>query len=377
MARILLVFEYPTVNGGEQSLLALLPLLEERGFEFAAIAPADGPLADRLGAMKVEVAPPAWVIAGKRLDQSAARDVLSQQLAGSACHLLHANSLAMSRFTGPVARQMGLPSVGHLRDIVGLSSAAVDDVNCHTRLVAVSRATRDFHVAQGVDAERISVVYNGVNTERFRPRARSGWLHRELGLPAGTPLVGCIGQLIARKGQDVLVAAAPQIVASVTSGAAAPHFVFVGARYSQKGEAVEYEARLRAAFDTGPLAGRGHFLGVRNDVELLLPELSVLAHPARQEPLGRVLLEAAAAGTPIVATEVGGTREIFPAQCEAALVVRPDDPVALSDAVSALLANPGCGRRLASAARRRIEQHFALEQAVCNLASIYRAVLGE
>ena len=61
-----------------------------------------------------------------------------------------------------------------------------------------------------------------------------------------------------------------------------------------------------------PLAGRVHFLGNRHDVAQLLSECTALVHAARQEPLGRVLLEAAACGTAVVATDVGGTREIFP-----------------------------------------------------------------
>ena len=97
--------------------------------------------------------------------------------------LLHANSLAMGRLSGPVAAELGLPSVSHLRDIIRLSSQAVADLNCHARLLAVSQATRDFHVAAGLAAEKLHVVYNGVDLEEFRPRSPTGYLHRELGLP--------------------------------------------------------------------------------------------------------------------------------------------------------------------------------------------------
>ena len=111
--------------------------------------------------------------------------------------------------------------------------------------------------------------------------------------------------------------------------------MIVGQRYSQKQEALEYERQVHAAADSGPLRGRVHFLGVRNDVDRLLNEFTLLAHPARQEPLGRVLLEAAAAGVPVVATDVGGTREIFPAETASACLVPPDDPAALAAAIVA------------------------------------------
>ena len=64
------------------------------------------------------------------------------------------------------------------------------DLNCHARLLAVSEATRRFHVAAGLDGQKARVVYNGVDLARFRPRPGTGWLHEELGFPADAFLVG-------------------------------------------------------------------------------------------------------------------------------------------------------------------------------------------
>jgi glycosyltransferase involved in cell wall biosynthesis len=111
-----------------------------------------------------------------------------------------------------------------------------------------------------------------------------------------------------RKGLDTLLAAAGRIA----GGQPNAHFLIVGQRYSQKQEAFEYEAALHAVASQPPLAGRVHFLGLRDDMPGLLNELALLVHAARQEPLGRVLLEAAASAVPVIATAVGGTAEIFP-----------------------------------------------------------------
>ena len=89
------------------------------------------------------------------------------------------------------------------------------------------------------------------------------------------------------------------------------HYVIIGQRHSEKTESRQFERDLLDA-SARALVGRVHFLGRRNDVGRLLAELTLLAHPARQEPLGRVLLEAVAAGVAVVATAVGGTPEIFP-----------------------------------------------------------------
>ena len=73
----------------------------------------------------------------------------------------------MSRLVGPVTAELGIPSMGHIRDIVSLSAKAMADVNCNTRLLAVSHATRDYHVAAGLDADKAFVLYNGVDLQRF------------------------------------------------------------------------------------------------------------------------------------------------------------------------------------------------------------------
>jgi glycosyltransferase involved in cell wall biosynthesis len=277
----------------------------------------------------------------------------------------------MGRLSGPVAADLRLPGLSHLRDIIKLSAAAVADLNRHVRLLAVSRATRDFHAAQGLAAEKLRVLYNGIDLQEFHPRAPSGWLHARLGLPADAPLVGAIGQLVMRKGHDVLARAAAGLAARLPLA----HWILAGARYSQKPEAVEYEAALRRTF-AASMSGRVHFLGTLETIADLLPELTMLIHPSRQEPLGRVLLEAAASGVACIATDVGGTREIFPPAESAARLVPAGDAEALAAAIAELMQNPEERARLGLAARRRAEAAFDIRQAAAGLVRHYRDARG-
>jgi glycosyltransferase involved in cell wall biosynthesis len=151
-----------------------------------------------------------------------------------------------------------------------------------------------------------------------------------------------------------------------------PHLLIIGERYSGKAESRQFEADLRTAAG-GALAGRLHFLGFRLDVDRILSELTLLVHPARQEPLGRVLLEAAAAGVAVIATDVGGTREIFPPECRAARLVPPESAPALARAIAELLADPRERARLATAARGRIEQCFDRTRAAAALVEQYES----
>ncbi len=368
---VLLLCEYATLLGGEQSMLSTFEGIAAAGFTPTVICPAEGRLRDTLRSRGVETLSLAMHDdSGRRLALDEIRQALAELLKRRRGDLLHANSLSMGRLSGPVAAELGLASIAHLRDIIRISGQAMKDLNRHRRLLAVSEATRQYHVAAGMTAERTHVLHNGVDLQRFHPRKPDGYLHRELGLPPGVALIGTIGQIGLRKGQDV-VAQAARIVAE---DAPDVHYLFVGERYSGKDESRRFEADLRAA-DSGQLEGRLHFLGFRDDVDRLLGELTMLVHPARQEPLGRVLLEAAASGTPVIATDVGGTREIFPPESAAARLVPPDQPETLARAIRGLLDDEPLRIRMAAAARQRAEEAFHVDRAVEGLVEHYRATL--
>ncbi len=372
--RVALVFEFGTLSGGERSMLAVVEWLAQRrsGWRFVALAPRRGPLAEALAEAGVELRPfELRDVSGRKQPLDQAVDRLAGTVARCQVDLVHANSLSMARLLGRAAPALDVPAAGHIRDIVRLSRAAVHDVNQNRLLVAVSQATADFHAAQGVALSRLRVVYNGVDCDRFRPRPATGWLRRELGIPPDALLVGTVGQICLRKAQDVLAQAAVQVVRRAPD----VHFLLVGARFSQKDESVLLEERARQTVRQAGVEAQVHWLGYRHDVPELLNELDVLAHPARQEPLGRVLLEAAASGVPVVATDVGGTREIFapdrPGQPPAAQLVPPDDPTALAEAVLELRRRPDLRRRLARAARQRAVRLFSVDRAAVALADVW------
>ncbi len=239
-------------------------------------------------------------------------------------------------------------------------------------LVAVSQATRDFHVEQGVDAANCVVLHNGVDLDEFRPRPPTYYLHRELHLAPRSRLLATIGQLGPRKGVDTVLAAA----ARLATGCPPVHWLVVGERTSTKRESVDFELRLHAMADAPPLAGHLHFLGRREDVPAILNECELLVHAARQEPLGRVLLEAASSGIATVATDVGGTREIFPTESDGALLVLSDEADVFAGAVGQLLRDDAFRQRVSYGVRRRAVQRFNIRRSADRLIELYRETIA-
>jgi glycosyltransferase involved in cell wall biosynthesis len=406
--RIAIVFEFSTLNGGERSMLSILEFLQTSGdFDFFAIGPPEGRLADALKQRKIPLF--AWSVHdtfGHRRPAEEIEATLSGLIKSIQPQLIHANSLAMSRIVGRLAIGLNAPTSGHLRDIIKLSAASIADLNRNQRLIAVSQATRGFHVDQGLDERRIVVVHNGVDLNRFRPRIATGWLCAELGLPwrdpsvflkdpsransknrrtatpldvpdlfsqhdsNGARLIACIGQIGLRKGHDVLAAAAPKIVEQIPN----LHFLIIGERTSQKPESVEFEREISRQFHQAGLSDRLHLLGHREDIAEILGEVELLVHPANQEPFGRVLLEATAAGVPIVATNVGGTSEIV-ADNWTGRLVPPRDPDALSESVIQIMGDSTISQTFGSNARNKAVDEFSQEFAATRLAAVWHAIL--
>ncbi|MEE3372409.1 MAG: glycosyltransferase family 4 protein [Planctomycetota bacterium] len=369
--RILIFCEFARLHGAEHSLLSVLESVSAAGFELHVAAPPAGALAVEIRRRDIVLLPLEFPAAATHQRQTERRKVIRSVLRQSQPDLVHTNSLAMSRITGPLVAEMDLRSLGHLRDILRLSRQAISDLNCHTRLLAVSAATRNWHVDQGVDAHRTFVLHNGVDLEAFAPRPLPGHLHAELQLAPDVPLVGTVGQIGMRKGTDLFLQAACQIASSNPSA----QFVVFGERTSEKAEARQLECQLQARAQQSPLAGRCHFMGYRSCMSQWLNELTILVHPARQEPLGRVLLEAAASGLSIVATAVGGTNEIFPSATHSAIVVPPDNVEQLAGAVKLLLKDKERRRALGRAARARAETAFDRQQSAAGLISHYHQLL--
>nr|ADI22069.1 glycosyltransferase [uncultured myxobacterium HF0200_08J13] len=369
MKRVAILFEYPSVNGGENSMLAALQHLASNAateFHFAAIAPGSGALPDRLDELGIERQPLSiFADDGQRRPRDVVEDDIRTAVAELRPNLLHANSLSMGRWLGRIAHTLDVPVTAHLRDIIGLSNSAIRDLNRNVRLIAVSDATRDFHVAQGIEPARICVVRNGINADSFAPCERSRRAVRsELAIPEEAITVLTAGQIGLRKGLDTLAEAAVSLSAT-HSGI---HWLLAGERFSTKAESIAFEQAIDQRFRSAGNQLTYHRLGWRSDMHRVMSAADMLVHAARQEPLGRVLLEAAAAGLAIVATDVGGTSEILRHE-ESALLVPPDQPRSMAAAIKGLVEDQNARLRLGHAARLDIQSGFQLENSALRLAA--------
>lgn len=255
------------------------------------------------------------------------------------------------------ARRAGVPLLIHTehgrrrpdpwldRLIDGMAARRTDVV------VAVSDAlARQLAATVVRDAGRIRVILNGVDTGRFRPRADSGVLRRDLDILPGAPIVGSIGRLEPIKGYDVMIAAFARLVAD-WSGNARPVLVVAG-----EGSGRADLMRRVESYGLGDLV---RLPGWRDDVHDLHSAFAVFTLSSRSEGTSVSLLEAMSAGLCPVVTDVGGNRAVL-GEALSHRLVASENPEALATAWRAALSDVERRRGDAVAARQRVEQAFGL-----------------
>ncbi len=289
--------------------------------------------------------------------------------------LLHTHSNrpnVVGRMAGALFRSQGLAVVAHYHNqyddkwerdpaMLSLERRLVASTDA---MIAVSESVRR-HVADniGVDEQRIDVIPNGVDASAFTGVDRSD-ARRALLLDATRPVVGLIGRITEQKGQEDFVEAALAIAVE------RPETLFVMVGFA---EDAELQQRLRQKIAVFGLSDRIRFLGNRDDMASVYAALDLVVAPSRWEGFGLMLIEAMAAGRPIVATRVGAIPEIV-RDGRTGVLVEPRDAQALARAITGMLDDPQ--RRIAMGEAGRLESiRYGWSSATAQTAAVYERAL--
>lgn len=230
-------------------------------------------------------------------------------------------------------------------------------------MVTVSDDIKRFVVEQaGVSAARIHVIHNGIGCADPVDVAVQERLRTELGIVHGTRVVAVVGSLYPVKGHRYLLDAVPAVLA------ACPSTVFLIAGRGEQEATLREQAR-RLGIETAV-----QFLGFRADVPALLAIADLFVLPSLSEGLSIAILEAMAAGKPVVSTRVGGNPELV-VDGETGLLVESADAERLATAMTRLLSDPREARRLGQNSRRRVTDRFTTAAMVRAYEALYDAVL--
>jgi glycosyltransferase involved in cell wall biosynthesis len=228
---------------------------------------------------------------------------------------------------------------------------------------------REFIQSLGPSMDRIRVLYNGIDAERFRPGVSSE-IRSEIGAAPDEVIIGMSSRLAPDKGQDTFLRAA----AKVASQEPRARFVIIGDD-SVFSDNNGYAATLRELANQFALADHVAFLGFRQDMPAVYNGLDIVVNAAWMEAFGLVVVEAMACGKVVVGTHAGGIPEIISDGLDGFLFPVNDDS-ALAEVLLRLVRQPDLRRRIGQAARRAVLERFSVETHVLSVEKVLAEIAG-
>ena len=367
--RVHLLIDSLAVGGAEALSAEFAAVAQSAGISLSVgylkVGPGGIPLAERLRAHGVE---PAFVDVGSLGPGSTLK--VRKHLAAVRPELVHTHMGASDFHGGLAARSLGIPVVSTVhamrwakRGREGIKERLMAAVRrrCDDRIVAVSEFARERYVAEWRERpEHVVVVRNGVRG--IAAHGDGARVREELGFAPDDLVVSLVAGLRPEKAHDVAAEAIAQVRRTRPN-----------VRLLVAGEGPMLEQVERAV---GALGDGGVLAGHRDDVMAVLDATDVLLHAPHYDALPTSLIEAAAAGVPVLATRVGGIPEIVVDGETGVLVDPPPDAAALAAALEGLLADPGRRARMGTAARERFEAEFSAPAWAARLRALYDDVLA-
>ena len=369
------------VSGAERVLLMILAGLDRSRFNSVVLCPTDGPLAemiDAAGVRRLGIKPlqARFTLRPDRLIKYVASFLSLLWAARSAVtaeapDLVHANSIRAGLLMSAATVGLRIPIVWHVHDLLPRHpvSSAVRFYACasrRTRMVAVSQAVADRFQGKLTRGfrDRIEVIHNAVDTDRFFPdAARRRQFRAELNADSAR-LIGIIGQLTPRKGQLELIQAFNELAREFSD----IQLLIIGEALFDHDRA--YVALMMDQARSGGCTDRIHFLGSREDVPEIVRALDVLVVNSQAEPFGLTVIEGMAAGTAVLATAVDGIKEIM-RDNESGRLLRSLNLKALRDSLRELLSDAALRQRLGEQGRQDVVRRFASDRFLKEIQKAY------
>jgi glycosyltransferase involved in cell wall biosynthesis len=298
---------------------------------------------------------------------------LFRYIKGLGVDVVHTQTETSDILGGFMSRLLGMPNVSTLHTLSAPSVKKNSRLRKWIRefslkyffdaVIAVSEVTKQHHVGLGINSEKIHTLYNGIDLGRFNAGRVTSEEKRRLGIHPEEKVVTTVAVLREAKGLQFMLNALPLVLRS-----------YPRLRYVIAGDG-KYRDALEKLANSLHLEDHVVFLGHTVDVPQVLAASDLFVFPTLNDALPTALLEAMAAGMPIIASEVGGVPEIIQHRRNGFLIP-PMDHSVLADACIYLLSNPQLSNEFRANARRDVFEKFNIDKQADSLIDLYRQILS-
>jgi len=374
MDNIAIVHEFHEIAGAENSLLYLARNIDRNRFNLIFILPRQGQFCEELKKIGTEVNfcefPRIRGMAGVGRATRFLSDFVKKKNIG----LIHSNSIRTHIYSTVAARRNRIPVIWHQRNLLvnelidpdSLFSFLPDKIICNS--AAVARRFAFF----GFLPRRVVVIYNGVDTARFRPDVGGENVRKEYRIPSSQTVIGIASRFHENKNHETFFKAA-KILCRRYQDAGSLKFLVVGASVFEEDR--QREVYLRDFVHRQGIQDKIVFTGFRKDMPEVYAAMDILVISSFREACGRVIIEAMSSGKPVIGSRTGGNRELI-IHGKTGIVFPPSSPKALAEAIAYLVERRDTARAMGEAGRRRVEQYFDIRINVKRIEGVYAELLG-
>jgi len=279
--------------------------------------------------------------------------------------LVLTNTIKSHLYGSVAARLCSIPLIWRFHDILSPSDFSPFLIKCIAlfgrlfpkKILAVSKVTRDHLAQNGIDRGKIDVIFNSVDPERLESTGGFKNIRGEYRLENGVRLVGCIGRIIPQKGQKVLLSAIHGVLQRYPDAV----FLIVGDAFLKE-EA--YKKELLEFIEKSGMEKSARLTGFRTDIGNVIQSLDLVIFPSiAPEAFPLSVLEAMWLGKPVIASDIGGVKEIIEDGVTGALV-EPNHPEQITEKILCLFNDPRICDGIGQRARESVKIKFSLKNYV-------------
>ena len=380
--KIAILDHSPDLGGAEVTLLTLLRNIDRSRFDVTVIVPSEGTFSKALGASGIPVSIVHLPMGLVRLKRGKAFQSLLLLLASlfslqlfilklclylkkNGFQLVLTNTIKSHLYGSVAARLCRIPLIWRFHDILTPSDFSPFLIRCIAffgklfprKILAVSGVTRDHLAQNGIDRGKIDVIFNSVDHERLESTGGFKNIRGECRLENGVRLVGCIGRIIPQKGQKVLLSAIPGVLQRYPDAV----FLIVGDAFLKQ-EA--YKKELVEFIEKSGMEKSARLTGFRTDIGNVIQSLDLVIFPSiAPEAFPLSVLEAMWLGKPVIASDIGGVKEIIEDGVTGVLV-EPNQPEQITDRIISLFEHPEISDRIGQNAKEMVRPKFSLKNYV-------------
>jgi len=389
---IAILDHYPDIGGAEASLLTLLKNIDQSRFRVTVILPSEGRFSKELRNTNVDVIIIHLPFALIGLKRGRALKSLLLLIAYFSpvqiffiklCIYLRKNKFhfiltntTKAHFYGSLAAWLcSTPILWRFHDLLStpdfspwvIRSILFFGKRFPKKILAVSRLTKDHLVKNGLNQDKIEVIFNGIDPEFFEVKNVSKNIREELKLENRVKLVGCLGRILPQKGQKSFLLAISGVIQKYPE----TFFLIIGDLFLKE---KTYQKELLEIIKKNGIERHVRFTGFRDDVRDVIRTLDIVVFPSiAPESFGLSILEAMALGKPVVATRVGGVCEMIE-DGRNGILIEPNHPEQISDRIIQLFSHKDMYDRIGQRAKETANKKFSLKNYVTAMEKAFTEV---